>query len=541
MRLPPFLLALLCLLPWPARALDDPAQAVRLVQLGAPDLALHLARAALEKNPGHPAWRDAYWQAAAQSRRAADPSLPAPDAQSNGAAWAGYRLTLARQAAARADWSAARRQWALALWQGELAPAEASAVQQAIAQSWLAPGQNEAEAELINPILLRLAQDAPGQPALVETAALRLLDLQQAQGALELLDARAPHSPLLALAQLQLGRITPQEAEVRLRAGSTGASAAAAWQGLLRLAEQRNAADLRVEALEALLGLGVAPERHAFALWQAYQVLAESAANRRQLLVGMEAAWLEQARQALQENPLEGRALLAWLAQHGSDPAWRLPAIEALVEALSQPPGLRAPRLLGTAPALPRLPEALRYRLGEQARAGGDHALAAAWWQGLPASVSTLPARTWYLAQAEINARAGRARESLQWLQHALAPGEPMSPEQGRAALDQVRQRVRQGQLEPAAALAQQLLARVTPAGQAPVWQLLGEISELRGQWAEAAAQHLLSATGSADSLPARARAARNLERAGLHDDAARQTRLLQTADAPGGHDAAKP
>lgn len=538
MRLIPTFLALSCLAALPAHALDEPAQVGRLLALGAPDLALELAHAALEKTPDDAAWRDAYWQAAAKSQRLADPKVLPPGEQAPAAAWAGYRLTQARQAAGRGDWPAARRQWAQALWQGGLAPETANALRVAIAQSWLLPTQSRPE--LVNPVVLRLLQDDPKQLPVAEAAALRLLDLDRPQSALELLDTLAPQSPLRALAQQRLGTLTEEQAEARLRAEANGPVKLQAWQALLRLAEARNDAGLRVAALEALLGLGADSERHAHALWPAYQALAEQAANRRQLLVGMEAAWLDEARLALKDNPGEGRALLAWLAQRGSDTALRSQAVEALAESLAKP---LAPRLLGTAPVgLPRLPAALRYRLGEQARAGGDAGLAAGWWQGLSATEAGRPMRGWYLTQAEVNTRAGREAAALQWLDLALAPGPMLNADEARTALAQLQQRLRQGRLDQVEALAGRLIAIAPPAEQRRAMQLIGELKELQGAWAEAAARQLLSAAGSADkeTHALRSRAVRNLERAGLPDDAARLNEQNSAPAAPGKTDVAR-
>jgi hypothetical protein len=72
--------------------------------------------------------------------------------------------------------------------------------------------------------------------------------------------------------------------------------------------------------------------------------------------------------------------------------------------------------------------------------------------------------------------------------------------------------------------LAGRLIAIAPPAEQRRAMRLIGELKELQGAWAEAAARQLLSATEPTDKeTPAvRSRAVRNLERAGLPDDAAR-------------------
>ena len=63
------------------------------------------------------------------------------------------------------------------------------------------------------------------------------------------------------------------------------------------------------------------------------------------------------------------------------------------MELLAESLGSLAPRVVGNAPyALPRAAEALRYRLGKQASAAGDTALAAGWWEGVGATAAALGA-----------------------------------------------------------------------------------------------------------------------------------------------------
>lgn len=500
--------------------------AARLVAAGAPDLAMQLARAALQNKEADAAWRDVYWSAAGKSRQSPDLRLPPPRERAAAAAWVGYRLALADQAAVRRDWPAARAYWAQALWQKGAEPAAVRRAQAGIAQSWLSSGQLARVPEVANPVWLRYLNDEAERTAPAQEAALRLLDAQQPKRALDLLDALAPQSPLRTLAQARLGEALPAQAEVQLRAQADGAAALPAWHGLRRLAEDGDNAALRVESLEHLATLAPTPARHVFELWPAYWVLAEQTANRQQWLIGQDAFWLAQAKARLAKSPREARALLAWLAHRGTDTAPRGQAMELLAESL----GSLAPRVVGNAPyALPRAAEALRYRLGKQALAAGDTALAAGWWEGVGATAAGLPARTWYLKQAEINVRVRHGRQALEWLNHALAVGEPLSDEETTKVVAQADALLRQGHLDGVERIAQQAYVFAAPNNLRGVWQLLGEVAEMRGRWSEAAARYLLAAADASDSqaLLARVRAARDLERAGLIDDVARQASLL--------------
>lgn len=527
-------LALTCLLVSPARAVDDPDMAARLVAAGAPDLAMQLARTALHNKEADPAWRDVYWSAVGKSRQIPDMRLPPPRDRA-AAAWVGYRLAQADQAATRQDWPAARAYWAQALWQKGAEPAAVRRAQAGIAQSWLAAGQLARAPEVANPVWLRFLSDEAEHAASAQEAALRLLDAQQPKCALDLLDALAPHSPLRFLAQSRLGNVLPAQAEAGLRAQADGVAALPAWYGLHRLAEDSDNAVLRVESLEHLIGLAPTQAHHAFELWQAYLTLAEQTANRQQWLAGMDALWLAQARARLAKSPREARALLAWLARQGTDAGLRVQAMEALADSL----GGLAPQVLGNAPfALPRASEALRYRLGKQAFASGDNAMAAGWWDGVGATAASLPARAWYLRQAEINVQVRHGRQALEWLNHALAVGEPLTEEETARVVAQADALLRQGHLDGVERIAQRAYVFASPANLRGVWLLLGEVAELRGRWSDAAARYLLAAVDASDSqaLLARVRAARDLERAGLIDDVARQTGLLNAAQ--GGADA---
>lgn len=521
-------LLLICLAA-PARAVDEPDMAARLVGAGAPDLAMQLARAALQNKEADAAWRDVYWSAAGKSRQRPDMKLPPPRERAEPAAWAGYYLAQADQAAARKNWPEARAYWARALWREGVEPAAVRRAQAGVVQSWLAAGQIARGAEFVNPLMLRLPPEAARLAPSAEQAALNLLDARQPKPALDLLEAQAAQSPLRALAAYRLERLAPEQAEAQLRGQAQGAAAAMAWQGLRRLADDRGDAALLVESLERLVGLEPAWSRHAVDLWRAYFVLAEATANRQHWLVGMDALWLSQAKARLAKSPHEARALLAWLAHRGGDAKLRAQATEALADSL----GNWAPRVLGDAPfALPRLAETLRYRLGKQARATGDIALAAGWWEGVAAAVAALPPRVWYLQQAEINVQVRHDARALEWLNLALALREPLTEAETVSVLAQADALLRRGRVDEIEPIARQVFVYAFPARLRGVWQLRGAVAERRGRWAEAAAHYLLAAADASDeqALHARRHAAQDLERAGLIDDVVRQDSLLKPA-----------
>lgn len=527
-----FSFLILCCLAWPAQAVDDPEVAARLVAAGAPDLALQFARKALQGKQPDPAWRDVYWLAAGKSRQRPDMQMPPPREQAQPAAWVGYHMAKADLAAEQRNWPLARANWARAIWREGVDAAARHRAQAGIAQSWLQADQIARMPKVANPVMLRYLPEEPRRAVLAEQAAMRLLDAQQARSAADLLEAMAPQSPLQVLAQYRLGQLTPEQAEAQMR---TQAGTVMAWQGLRRLAMDKGDVALDVESLEHLIGTEAAWAQHAIDLWQGYFSLAEATANRQQLLTGMDTAWLTQAKARLTTSPHEARAMLAWLAHRGSDSRLRLQALDLLAESL----GALAPRLLGDAPfALPRSAETLRYRLGKQALAAGDVALAAGWWEGVAATATGLPAHSWYLQQAEVNVQARHGARALQWLKLALALNQPLTEAETASVLAQANILLRQGYVDAVEQITQQIFVFAFPGNLRGVWQLRGAVAEQRGRWAEAAAHYLLAAGDASDkqAMDARDQAVRDLQRAGLMDDVVRQDSLLNAGQGAGGN-----
>jgi hypothetical protein len=116
---------------------------------------------------------------------------------------------------------------------------------------------------------------------------------------------------------------------------------AAFWAIIAQAAEQRKAPELQAEALERQLNLLSSPDDGLFGiraevLWRSYTELALAEANRAQLLVGEEAAWLDLATRSSTTSPLTARALFAYLAKHGAGDETRTAAQSRLAALLIQ-------------------------------------------------------------------------------------------------------------------------------------------------------------------------------------------------------------
>jgi len=95
------------------------------------------------------------------------------------------------------------------------------------------------------------------------------------------------------------------------------------WSVIAQAAALRKTPAVQVEALEHQLNLALATRTGLFgagpdALWRAYDDLALAEANRAQLLIGEEAAWLELAVDSAASSQLVARSLFAYLARHAA-------------------------------------------------------------------------------------------------------------------------------------------------------------------------------------------------------------------------------
>ncbi|GEM_PF-3264323 len=513
----------------PVHAQDTPALAARLIEAGAPELALGQARRFAGLPDADPAWRDVAWEAAGQAGKRLGPDTLPPGPEAPPGAWRAYGLAAAAASLEQGRGPQAREQAARVLWQEAARPEERREARRLVAESWLLPGQDPAA---VNPVWLRLVQDHPKERARIEPAALRLLQSGQARHALRLLEGAGLEGPVYALAAYRLGQLGHEQAEARLRA----VGGELAWQALAGLAEDRADRALGVEALERLSA--ASPEADPAALWEAYAGLAEQAANARHLLVGADAPWLEQAEALSATAPLEGRAMLAWLVREGRDEGLRSRALAGLAQGLVAA-GLApaAPRLLGGLP-LPWVPMApdLRHRLGEIAAAHKDYGLAVLLWEGVGDAPEAVEPRRWLLDRARVWIRAGRHDAAAQGLADLLGDPRPLPPDlagQAVRALDALREA---GRAEAVGRLARLMLPLVEPALQRQLWLVLGELAEGQGRAEEAAAGYLLAAGWSDPealdelALEARRRALRQLRLAGLEADARRQDERLRRA-----------
>lgn len=527
--------ALALLLVHPAWALET---ARELAASGAARLALARVEQLQPRESGAPRWGE--WEALrlsllvrlkqneeALKRLAALPvKLPAADLRQ-------CLLEGARAAVAVGKALEARGYAARLLWQLDATPAEARAARLLIIESLVLEQQGDAAFRS----MLRFEQDhRPLDRAVAERFVEALLDLGQDRQAANWLSRLEEASPQRLRLQLRTGLVTPEAAVAQARARTAKGGAAGYWQVIAEAAAMQKSGALRVESLEHVLHDDESDARrlHALAgqLWQGYLAEAQSAANRGGLLAGDDAAWIDLASRRLGTDPVQARALFAYLIRNSGARDVRLGAQLQLVFSLAQS-GLdqAALRLFGdgTVDAEGLDPQA-RYLLGKIAETRGYSVAAARFWQGL-ATPPNVVAEEWQvrLAAAQWGARMPDAAAATV---RALAKsGKPLPAPAVTRAVALARDMRDAGRPE----LAQETLAALLPlAGREEsrgVLQFLGEIAESGGQYARAADYYLRAALansrGDAVALQARLAAGINLARAGYKEDARAQFQWL--------------
>jgi len=142
-------------------------------------------------------------------------------------------------------------------------------------------------------------------------------------------------------------------------------------------------------------------------LWQAYLDYGHVYGNEQQLLIGDDQAWFLQATEQMPADPLLARALFAVLAFEAADHEQRELAHQYLVKLLDdsdvmgrllQALYLNNPRF----PSKAAIPLAARYRLVDQALAGGEIALASELMQSLDQPPLGKQAWSWQLRRARV-------------------------------------------------------------------------------------------------------------------------------------------
>jgi hypothetical protein len=527
------------LLVHPAWALET---ARELAASGAARLALARVEQLQPRDTGAPRWGE--WEALrlnllvrlrqndeALKRAAALPAkLPATDLRK-------CLLEGARAAVAAEKGAEARAYAGRLLWQLDPTPAETHAARLLVIESHVLERQGDAAFRA----MLRFEQDyRPLEHALAERFVEALLELGQDRQAVNWLSRLEEASPQRLRLQLRTGLVTPDAAVAQARARTAKGGGAGYWQVIAEAAAMQKSGALRIESLEHVLHDGGNDPRrsHALAgqLWQGYLAEAQSAANRNGLLAGDDSAWLDLASRRLGADPVQSRAMFAYLSRNGGARDVRLGAQLQLVYSLTQSGLDRAAlRLFSDGASDPEAidPQA-RFLLGSIAEARGFPAAAARFWQGLPTPPG-VGAEEWQVRLANAQWGAGMADAAAGTVRTLAKAGKPLPDPAAGRAVALARDMRDAGRPE----LAQETLAGLLPlAGRdqsRDMLQMLGEIAESAGQHARAADYYLRSAladsTGDARGLQARLAAGINLARAGYKDDARAQFQwLIQNA-----------
>ncbi|HUF80574.1 MAG TPA: hypothetical protein VMN03_05505, partial [Burkholderiales bacterium] len=412
------------------------------------------------------------------------------------------------------------------LWQLDPLPGEARAARLLVIDSYLAERQGVTAFHA----MLRFDQDyRPLDRGIAGHFVARLLDLGLDNEAVNWLAALDNDGALKLRLRVRTGLLEPEAAIAGARAQLGKGGDATYWLVLADAADKQGDGTLRVEALERLHNVDPGPAQ-ATALWQAYFSEARSAANRHRLLTGDDAAWLDLAARLLGASPPQSRALFAHISRHAAARETRRGAGSQLVLSLQQSGLDRAALLLvGGEPALTGIldPQA-RYVLGRMAESTSAPALAARFWQGLPAPAD-MGAEEWQLRLAAVQWRSGMREPALDTARATLEQTKALPGPAVSRGMALAREMADAGDFGAAAQLYAALLPHAGSGRDRDILFALGEIAESAGRSAAAADYFMRSAlaaggpAGAAAAAPARLAAARNLARAGYHADARAQ------------------
>jgi hypothetical protein len=209
-------------------------------------------------------------------------------------------------------------------------------------------------------------------------------------------------------------------AEAAQQAGDA-ARAILAWEQLLTHPQGRDAAS------EELF------PRPSDRLWSAYLDYATRVANREQLLIGDDSAWLALAATDSQRFPVRARSLRAAVALQGTAPSQVAAAHAGLVDGLAGLPGgealLRALYVDSSRFVTPAaLPVAVRYRLADDAVTRADLKEAARLLEGLARPPGGADAVAWQLRRARILVLGGEPARGAALLAELAAGADALTP-----------------------------------------------------------------------------------------------------------------
>ncbi len=472
------------------------------------------------------------WDALSQRVDGEPPDLPADFRR-----WALMQAAQARFAAN--DPVGARRYLRSLLWQQQLPEQDIAAMRRLVIRSYLLE-DNLADAQAG---LLRYQQDydAKGDAWQVLHAEI-LMRAGDYKGAFEVLTgAESADARLLRqLAGLRAKLYKPQDVlkeSVKLLAGFKANRENRRRAYALQAEAALAAADevKRMVALEQALSLPEAASDKFFRvqaddLWTAYERVAESVGNSAKLLVGDDEAWLARADKLAAKEPHKARALHAFLAQRGEDPAARMNAHRLLADSLltdGYMETLRALYLKSTRISGPEaVPVAVRYRLAEIALAQFDIKLAATLMKDLTVPPEDEDANLWILRRARVLIYSGDIGAAQLLLVELLEKQNPVDTEYAGSFLQVVFDLQTLGRHLEALALLEKLYAATDSKSlQREILYWQADSHAALGQNAEAGELYLRSAVfnGNGDDpwgQTARFHAAGSLARAGMVADA---------------------
>ena len=519
----------------------------RLIVNGAHELAL--ARIERGQSPGSARWADweglrlralselGRWSAVvaraeALSGAALPPTVSAGFARTT---WlTGAQAALRLQSAATARELAARVIWSPAASQDELRLARLVVIDSLFVAR---------QPDLGYRAMLRYQQDHPApDPAVAARFVSLLVEHGLARESLPWMTQLGETHPVRIAAQVRLGLVTPAAARSQARAAVARGGDGQFWLALRAVGVTTGDALLVMEASEQLINQSTPPAGSpgVQALWLDYAAASAVVANREHLLNGDDFGWSNSAARLAARDPASARALFAQLALQARDAEALANARVQLASALSEARlALTAARLFDDRARFPAavLGSDLRRLLGELAAERGQFALAADYWQGLPAGAGQ-DADQWQLMQAQAQARAGRIDAATRIATALYARKRPAPSSAAIEATvvfaDLLSDAGEFSTARSVIASLRDLLdaspeAAVTPVARRSLLLASASSGESGGNVVVAADQYLLAAMlegfkpGEAQALDARLQAARNLARAGLTEEAQAQ------------------
>lgn len=273
-------------------------------------------------------------------------------------------------------------------------------------------------------------------------------------------------------------------------------------------------------------------------LWRAYENLAQETGNRERLLVGNDSAWMEKAEILAKPDPLASRAIYGFLATRASANTARQTAHQRFSDALFAADLAAVARTLYAQTRryvhVKEIPDAVRYRLANEALKIQDIHQAARWMKGLKQAPEGEDVDQWMLRRARTLIYAGDVKPAVKLLRKLLDKHQVLKNDLANRTLQilfdlqAIREHAR------AYELMTEVYQRVhseTLRRELLYW--MGESKAALGEHEKAAEFYLRSAAqGQAKGKDmwgqsARFRAAESLGRAGLVDDARNTYRRL--------------